>query len=109
MKITDKITQAISQTENFKRVIAFCNDSKYSIAFNKIDFASVEFKKNGAEICLGIECAYTLNETTTMCVEQFQFKVGMQTPKGYFSSKKIDCNISDKNNFRRINIFNGIL
>jgi hypothetical protein len=27
MKITDKITQAISQTENFKRVIAFCNNS----------------------------------------------------------------------------------
>ena len=98
MKLTEKISQAISQSENFNRIINFCDESKCKIVFNKINFASVQFQKNGAEICLGIECIYTLNDKTVTGVEQFQFKVGISTPKGYFSSKKIDCKISDNAN-----------
>jgi hypothetical protein len=93
MKLTEKIKEAISTTENFVNLINYCKETKGSLAFGNIIYASIVFEKTGSIVYLDVNCIFTLNSIKQEAVEQFQFKVGIATPKGYFSTKKMPITV----------------
>jgi hypothetical protein len=98
MKLTDRIIKAISTSETYKSIMDYCVNSNCDFSMVGIKSASVEQEKNGTAVFLNVDCNYVLDGELTQTVEQFKFKVGLATPKGYFSAKKVPVLISDYNN-----------
>lgn len=93
MKLTEEIYQAITTSEHFRTITNYLNQSKCDFILGDIDSASVIFNKYGADVYLNINSTYVLNGENTNTIEQFVFKVGLSTPKGYFSAKKMPITI----------------
>jgi hypothetical protein len=104
MKLTEKIKEAISTTENFVNLINYCNETQGSIALGDIIYASIGFEKAGAIVYLDVNCIFTLNSIKQEAIEQFQFKVGITTPKGYFSTKKMPITVIDAESLTEIEL-----
>jgi hypothetical protein len=93
MKVTQEIKQAINNTEHFK--INYSNQTQESFILSDVVCASISFEKAGAIVYLDVNCIFTINGIKKEGIEQFQFKVGIQTPKGYFSTKKMPITVID--------------
>jgi hypothetical protein len=98
MKLSEKIKQAITTSEDYIRLINDCEKNNANLSFNDVIYASIKSEKCGAQICVGIECEFLLNNNTFKKVKQFYFKIGIATKSNYFSSKKIPVIINDNEN-----------
>jgi hypothetical protein len=104
MKLTEKIKEAISTTEDFANLVNYCNKTQGSFVFGDIIYGSIGFEKAGAIVYLDVNCIYTLNGINKEAVKQFQFKVGISTPKGYFSTKKMPITVIDAESLTEIEL-----
>jgi hypothetical protein len=94
MKITEKIIKAISSTQEFERIDEYCKAHNANFSMKSVNHAGIEVEKNGTRVFLEVSSVYTEgNGKKTEALEQFQFKVGLVTPKGYFSAKKLPVQI----------------
>jgi hypothetical protein len=98
MKLSEKIKQAITTSEDYIRLINDCEKNNANLSFNDIIFASIKNEKCGAQICVEIECIFTFNNNTIKKNKQFYFKIGISTKSNYFSSKKIPVSVNDNEN-----------
>lgn len=96
MEVTFEIKEAIFNTEKFKSINEYCKESKCEFMFNNIENAC--FDKN--TLTLRVNCTYILNNEKTEIIEEFEYKIGIRTKKGYFSTKKIPVFIIDNENLK---------
>ena len=104
MKLTLKIREAITTSENYIRLINDCEKNNANLSFNDVIYASIKNEKCGAEICVGIECIYTFNNNMIKKIKQFYFKIGIATKSNYFSNKKIPVIVNDNENLTEIEL-----
>ena len=107
MKITEKLLEAIKTSETYIRTNESCLKQSVTWSLLSIELATVEKEKNGYLVFLSVDCVYNLNNEQFKSISEFQFRVGLSTPSGYFSAKKIPVEVANFENLTEseLNLF----
>lgn len=94
-----EIRTAISKCSEHKKITEYCTANEgCNFDMLSIDWATYTWGRKYSCIDFGVNCAYESNGETKYRVTQFQIKVGIVTPGGFYSSKKLPIQLIDPGN-----------